>query len=334
MRSLSLAPLLLALSTTLAHGQTVLFEDDFSDPQLSNWVAQWAIGYTFYTFDLSHPCAGAVTPLPSGNRAVRAGIPGACAFAGDCGCGETTLSLVTPVHIPAGAEDVRLTFWSYDDVECASCGWDWRFVYVSDDGGASWTFIGESDQLLNWYQKSFDLTPWAGSDVLIRFLLDPVDAFGNTGLGWLIDDVEIVMDACAPPANYCISSPNSTGAGAVMSWSGSTSIAADDLTLSFAGAPPSQFAIFFYGPDSGQTPVSDGYLCIGRGAVGFVRMGGIVQIDASGHASLAVDYAGSFNGPGWLTPGSTWNFQGWYRDPAAANTGSNFTDGLAVRFCP
>ena len=36
---------------------------------------------------------------------------------------------------------------------------------------------------------------------------------------------------------------------------------------------------------------------------------------------------------GLVTPGSTWNFQLFYRDPAFGGTQSNRSDGLRVTFC-
>jgi hypothetical protein len=35
-----------------------------------------------------------------------------------------------------------------------------------------------------------------------------------------------------------------------------------------------------------------------------------------------------------ITAGSTWNFQFWYRNPAAGGAGFNLSDGLSIRFCP
>ena len=40
------------------------------------------------------------------------------------------------------------------------------------------------------------------------------------------------------------------------------------------------------------------------------------------------------SGPFGLTPGSTWNFQFWFRDPLAGQQGFNLLDGLEVTLCP
>ena len=36
---------------------------------------------------------------------------------------------------------------------------------------------------------------------------------------------------------------------------------------------------------------------------------------------------------GHIVPGATWNFQGWYRDPAGpCGTGFNLTNGTSITF--
>ena len=40
-------------------------------------------------------------------------------------------------------------------------------------------------------------------------------------------------------------------------------------------------------------------------------------------------------GGGQINPGSTWNFQFWFRDPMGpGGNGFNLSDGLQVDFCP
>ena len=40
------------------------------------------------------------------------------------------------------------------------------------------------------------------------------------------------------------------------------------------------------------------------------------------------------SGGGEILPGSTWNTQFWYRDPAFGGAGFNLSDGLGVTFAP
>ena len=66
------------------------------------------------------------------------------------------------------------------------------------------------------------------------------------------------------PRRYCVTSPNSAGAGALMGWDGTTSITLNDLVLTVAACPPKQFGFFFYGSKEVQVPAGDGYRMAGR----------------------------------------------------------------------
>jgi hypothetical protein len=147
--------------------------------------------------------------------------------------------------------------------------------------------------------------------------------------------VTIVYDAplsCPPPANYCVTSPNSVGAGAVMDWSGEASLGANDFQLFAYGCPPNKTGIFFYGNDAAQIPLGNGFRCV---ASPIHRLGAITT-DAFGDAFRQLDFTlpPMRSGSGAITTGSTKRFQLWYRDPAAGGARTNLTDGLAVTFCP
>jgi immune inhibitor A len=96
-----------------------------------------------------------------------------------------------------------LDFWTWYYIEHL---WDYGYVMVSTDGGATWTplettrttaddphnnaygpgYTGQSD---GWVQESVDLTPYAGQDILVRFEYITDDAVTQPGM--LIDDVSI-----------------------------------------------------------------------------------------------------------------------------------------------
>ena len=131
-------------------------------------------------------------------------------------------------------------------------------------------------------------------------------------------------------ANYCIGAPNTAGGGATLSWSGSTSLRLNNLTLQAQGCPPNKNAIFFYGPNaSAPVPFYSGFLCM---AAGIVRLPGLLT-DAQGLVSYALDLTNPPNPFGVITAGSTWHFQLWYRDPLGVGGTTNTSDALRVDFC-
>jgi hypothetical protein len=156
--------------------------------------------------------------------------------------------------------------------------------------------------------------------------------FSNANFDVRIDNVEVEVTSGSIGTSYCTpASPNSTGAPASITALGSTSVAANDVTLAAQGLPTGQFAFFLASKAQGSsTPgSSQGVLClsgsIGRfNAPGQVFQGptGSIQVDLT---SIPVSPAAS------VQPGETWNFQLWYRDNNPGPT-SNFSDGLAVTF--
>lgn len=333
--SLLLAPFFASL-TAAASAEDLLYFNDFEDG-----FDGWSMDGLWDPVDDTSTCGSQAAPFPSRNVAAWFGLEDSCDF--DEGFWKWTAGnfyMTEPVHIPADAEDVWLTAWSYEAAECDQCGWDWRFVYVSADGGASWDFIGEGTIRFQWYQLSFDLSAYKGEDVLVRFHFDAVDGAFNEYLGWLIDDVSIRANVCAEPELYCTAAPSSVSAdGAAMSTRGNNSMSENDFKVECYDLPPNQFGVFFYGPKKGLAAVGDGFLCIGQGATGQFRVLPVAVADSSGYAFRKLDFSTGLpplnDGPGQIRPGSTWFFQYWYRDPLGpGGTGFNFSNGAQITFCP
>ena len=147
------------------------------------------------------------------------------------------------------------------------------------------------------------------------------------------DDGDGVPDECdCLTQNYCATSPNSVGAGALIGNTGSTGIAAADFTLTATDCPPGQFGLFFYGPDQIQTAFGNGFICVGGSTI--YRLTPPALIDGSGSASHLVDYGSPPELSGQIVSGATWNFQLWYRDPDDGGAAFNLSDGLMATFCP
>ena len=72
------------------------------------------------------------------------------------------------------------------------------------------------------------------------------------------------------------------------------------------------------------------------GSTVLIRDGTIVMADATGTSSFGpiVGYSSlAFGVAGTITPGSSWSFQGWYRDPfGPCGSGFNLTHALEVLF--
>ncbi len=131
------------------------------------------------------------------------------------------------------------------------------------------------------------------------------------------------------PVAYCQAGTNSTGGPATLTWSGTTSIRANDFALGASGNPPSALGRFFMGRFPAEEPFGDGWLCVAGQVVQYPMQ----RADAAGAARMAID---NRRPPalGRLLPSTSWYFQWWYRDPLSTGFGFNLSAGLATTFCP
>jgi hypothetical protein len=132
-------------------------------------------------------------------------------------------------------------------------------------------------------------------------------------------------------STYCVGAPNSVGPGASIGMEGSTSVALNDLLLTASGCPPHKSAIFLYGSTQVQVPLGDGFRCVGGT---LKRLRPATSTDALGNFSRHADYTQPpmNSGAGQILPGSTWNFQLYYRD--TGGSGINLSNGMQASFCP
>lgn len=140
--------------------------------------------------------------------------------------------------------------------------------------------------------------------------------------------------ASDPGMNYCTTNPNSTGVSGGIVATGSSLVADNDLTLTASNLPVGQFGIFVVGDAQAQTPLAEGFLCVG-GTIGrYQQPNQIQQVDMNGTFSLQIDLNGIPQGqiPVPVAVGDTWNFQAWHRDVGAAGQTANLTDGISITF--
>ncbi|MFT5150913.1 MAG: glucose/arabinose dehydrogenase [Planctomycetota bacterium] len=195
-----------------------------------------------------------------------------------------------------------------------------------------WSFEFNGSSISNLVERTAQLEPALGTISLIS-------SFGEDAQGeiYIIDyaDGEIykIVPTCGS-SNYCSTAPNSAGSGAVMSSSGSMSVTTNTFTLSANGAAPNQPGLFYYGPNQTSQAFGDGFRCVGGSTF---RLNPVTTSNLLGDNNNALDFTTGVtgSGPGQIIPGSTWNFQYWFRDPGGpGGTGYNLSNGLSALFCP
>ncbi|MFT7484749.1 MAG: glucose/arabinose dehydrogenase [Candidatus Paceibacteria bacterium] len=164
-------------------------------------------------------------------------------------------------------------------------------------------------------------------------------AFGQDNAGEIYilrqnGEVRKIVPDCDPPVNYCSSNVNSSGNVATLSMTGTSQISSNDMVLVSQLASPNKPGIFFYGPNQIASPFGEGIRCVG-GSI--FRLQPPMLTDSLGGASRSIDFSvppTGGGGAGDILPGSTWNFQFWFRDPPGGASGFNLSEGLSVYFCP
>jgi hypothetical protein len=129
--------------------------------------------------------------------------------------------------------------------------------------------------------------------------------------------------------NYCLTSPNSVGPGAIIHWTGPVTLR--DGALVVDGLPPHASVLFAYGLAQQQTPFGNGYSCIGGSNWILARK----LAKADGTVVLDIAREGEAEDLDWiqyLGLDRTWNFQCWYRDLGSGGLQTNLSDALHVQF--
>jgi hypothetical protein len=157
----------------------------------------------------------------------------------------------------------------------------------------------------------------------------PLEDVQAPHFGHLMEDVSLHSQEPGPGMIYCSSSPNSTGAPARMSATGTSSIAAADLVLVASNIPASTFGLFFFGTATTSQPLGNGLRCVDGIAGRFPVIGptiGPVQTQAVNPPNLPNNTN--------LQPGDVLHFQFWFRDTAGGGAQVDLSDGYTVTFAP
>jgi hypothetical protein len=183
----------------------------------------------------------------------------------------------------------------------------------------------------NGVEDAVDIATGSSSDANDNGIPDECEA---------IEEYGYCRPSFAPCGNHDVEAgcENSTGSGAHLYFTGTHEVGADDLVLNGTGLPPRVFGLFFMG--SGRTSVlfGDGLRVVSDDPPGLFRFPvQATTLDGAmteGPGIVALSCA-HLPPPGCITAGSTWNFQGWYRDSQGpCGLQFNTTNGLEVVFGP
>jgi hypothetical protein len=173
-----------------------------------------------------------------------------------------------------------------------------------------------------------------GREDALDIRLGPSIDANNNGIPEECEQAWSQLCFCPPPLGPCgnhdpfAGCANSTGVGALMTPSGSTSVAADDLVLTTTQMPPFMNGITFWSAVIGPpVPFYDGRRCL---YAPYKRIG-MQTADGAGTVVYGPGLAASEG----FAAGNTVGFQHWYRDPIGpcAKT-ANVSSAVQVTFTP
>lgn len=328
--------------TATAIETAVLAEDDLESG------AGWTVGAptddaTTGVWELVDPNGTDAAPgddhTPSGSLCFVTGQGSNGGTLGENDIDNGTTTLFSPDYDISSFTNASLGYWRWYSNSLGSTTNDVFVIDASGDGGSTWVnveTVGPGGTSAGWVRNEFlisDLLPSAAT-VQLRFTASDL---GDQGIvEAAVDDLEI-FEACPDncgAATYCVTTPNSVGAGARIGFFGSTSIASNDLMLLGTNAPPGNFCGFLYSPDQDQVPTNNGTLCIGSTTLGFFLRTGAVQADNLGVAMINFDNTTPPFPQAQVNAGETWYFQFVHRDVIGGSAVFRYSDGLAVTFCP
>jgi hypothetical protein len=228
----------------------------------------------------------------------------------------------------------------FDGIWISADGLGWREVLLEWEeynNGLGWQDLGTLEL--------GDLGVDTGGHFYLMFAeRDDSNYFHSDGIG--LDDIRVTSadvllstpfcfcNLISPCGNLDLSAgcQTSAGTGALLSASGTSSVSADNLVLTATALPGAQFGLFFMGPNMTLTALGDGMRCVSGGIYRFPVLtstgAGVMEFSqVVGHSHL------QFPANGMIQPGSTWNFQAWFRDNGGpCGSGSNLSHALSIDF--
>ena len=176
---------------------------------LGNWTTTGQWGLTGSTY---HSPANSLTDSPSGNYPDQ----------------STTSATLNGTFKATG-----LSFWHKYDLEV---DYDYGKVQISADGGAWTTLASYTGLALIWEQIHVDLSPFAGQDIAIRFVMESDYSVNEDG--WYIDDVVVTGNtgqgfAMVPPVAVTPGEGQTVGSPLVLTVAAGTKALTESVVYGF-----------------------------------------------------------------------------------------------------
>ncbi len=247
---------------------------------------------------------------------------------------EAAAAVIKQANVGKGSinigDTVNVTFAAKGDLGVGGVIFAEFFTEIDGGGVSSSQLLGGAPVPVSGTYQDFSfsipITADASGGVTLQ-MVAVTGAVSGSFANLTLDDVSITGSA-GSTMNYCLTSANSVGTGALMSSSGSPSVAAQDFVLEASGMPTDTFCLFFLGTTGGSAASFNGRQCV---AGNVVRIGPILSTGAMGAASRAMpDSVYTQFGAAAPVVGTTLHFQCAYRD--AVGSGGNWTDALCVTF--
>ncbi|MFT5734394.1 MAG: hypothetical protein ACI8WY_003076 [Planctomycetota bacterium] len=132
---------------------------------------------------------------------------------------------------------------------------------------------------------------------------------------------------------------NSTGLGARLDVTGSSSVAADDLGLVATQLPPNTAVLFLMANAPRRVVFMNGLLCVGGPMSKIYRLPPIMNSGPDGTASYGPGLVAASKSPlvpvpGGIQAGETWYMQAYFRDMTGCGNGANTSNSVMVTFTP
>lgn len=183
----------------------------------------------------------------------------------------------------------------------------------------------------NGVEDAYDIATGAAGDVNLNGIPDSCELFATP---YCFCPAPLGPCGNNDPTAGCI---NSTGVGGLLTATGTSSVANDDLVLTGTQLPPNKLLVMLMSPVSvAPVPFYNGLRCVG-GPPLFRHPGQVIS--ATGTVTygpgLSAFTLANFGPLGWILPGSTFHFQDWHRDSTVpCGLKANLTNAVQVTFTP